>query len=150
MLPFRAKPLGAGCVVCAVLVAAGCGKSRTTELESPTAEKLRTLHDVYQRANIRLGRPPASMADLLPEFKEQGKNPAEVLRSPNDGADFEIVWGVELRRLKARGDDVPVIAFEKHGKDGKRHVLRARERVDELTDGELRSAKFPDGYYLPF
>ena len=148
MLPFRVTALGVLCGLCATFGASGCGKTPTTEIASPTAENLHKLHDAYQRTNIRLGRPPLNLSELMPDLKQQGK-PEEILRSPNDGADFEIVWGVSLVRLKERGNDVPVIAFEKRGKGGKRHVLRARDRVEELSESQLKSAKFPEGYTLP-
>jgi hypothetical protein len=149
MRPIRAKPLGVVCVLCAALVSVGCGKGASAKLETPTAKNLEKIGDAYLRACTRLNRPPANMAELMLDLKDQGV-PAEILRSPNDGAEFEIVWGVELRRLRAKGNDVPIIAYEKRGKDGKRYVLRGRDEPLELSDSELRSAKFPDGYVLPF
>jgi hypothetical protein len=132
-----------------MLATAGCGKTAPVRLETPTAENLEKIGDAYLRATTRLGHPPTNLSELMADLKEQGP-PAAILRSPNDGANFEIVWGVNLIRLKARGNDVPVIAFEKFGKDGKRYVLRGRSDVAELTEGELRSAQFPAGYTLPF
>ncbi len=85
----------------------------------------------------------------MPYLEQQG-NPAEILHSPNDDADFEIVWNVELRQLKAKGNDIPVVAYEKRGKDGKRFVLRGRSEILELTESSLKSATFPAGYNFPF
>jgi hypothetical protein len=94
---------------------------------------------------MKLNRPPANAKELLPFVQEMGK-PADILRSPNDGQDFVVVWGVELRKLKETGNAVPVVAYEKVGKDGKRHVLRGRADVVLMTDGELKGAVFPSGY----
>jgi hypothetical protein len=137
------------CVLLGGLAAAGCG-SRTPEAPpSEIEKKLDAIGDAYLRATVRLHKPPQNLDDLLPSLQEFG-NPDDLLRSPDDNQPFEIVWGVELRRLKARGSDIPIIAFEKVGKDGKRHVLRGRSEVLRLTTGELKSARFPDGYNFPF
>jgi hypothetical protein len=103
----------------------------------------------YVRATLRLNRPPARLDELLPDLQELGKAD-QILVSPNDGQPFEIVWGVELRKLKARGSAVPILAYEKTGKNGKRHVLRGRTEVLEMTDSELKAGKFPPDYKFPF
>lgn len=136
-------------VTCAL--ALGCNRGGNVERDppTPTERQLESIGDAYVRATIKLDHPPGSLTELMPWLKEQG-NPEEILRSPNDGQNFEIVWGVELRRLKARGSDIPIIAYERLGKDGTRHVLRGRSEVLRMSESELRSAKFPDGYSFPF
>ena len=139
------------CVLFVCLSPVGCGKKGpSTEPLTPTEENLETIGEAYTRATIRLNRPPENLNDLLPSLREGRGKPDELLRSPNDGENFEIVWGVELRMLKAKGNDIPVIAYEKKGKGGKRHVLRGRSGLLVLTETELRSAKFPEGYKLSF
>lgn len=128
---------------CAAL---GCGAPGTpVDKVDPTAKNLDRIGDAYVRATMTLRRPPENLQELEPVLAMQGK-PEDILRSPNDGEDFVIVWGVELRRLKAQGNAVPVVAYEKKGKDGKRYVLRGRAEVILLTDGQLKAATFPAGY----
>jgi hypothetical protein len=147
MLPLRAKlPV----VCCLLLGCLGCGgRSGPSDSPSPTAERLEKIGDAYVRATTLHNRPPRNLEELLPALKYYGKT-EELLVSPNDGAPFHIVWGVELRRLKAKGKAIPIIAYEKTGKDGKRHVLRGRNEVLLLSAGELKSATFPPDYTFPF
>ena len=42
------------------------------------------------------------------------------------------------------------VAFEKTGKDGKRYALRGMNTVVQLTEAELKSSVFPEGYKFPF
>jgi hypothetical protein len=100
---------------------------------------------VYLRAGQKLGRPPANLKELLPTFPEPAKAP-ELLKSPNDGEDFVIVWGVDLRTPGKTGNEIPIVAYEKKGNGGKRHVLRGYGDVILMTDGQLRGAAFPPGY----
>jgi|GEM_PF-283481 len=141
----------AGHVFVACMLALGCNRTNNVERDppTPTERQLESIGDAYVRATIKLDHPPGSLPELMPWLKEQG-NPEEILRSPNDGQNFEIVWKVELRRLKARGSDVPIVAYERLGKDGTRHVLRGRSEVLRVSESELKSAKFPDGYQFPF
>src|SRR5262249_20657743 len=101
----------------------GCGSPPEPEPPTPTRRQLESIGDAYVRATIKLNRPPAKLEELLPSLAEHGKT-QQLLLSPNDGQPFEIVWGNELRMLKATGNDIPIIAYEKVGKDGVRHVLR--------------------------
>jgi len=144
---------GFWCLLLGCLAAAGCNSSTGTpppaDEETPTSKNLDRIGDAYQRANIRLNHPPANLDDLLQDLREQGK-PDELLRSPNDGEKYEIVWGVELRRLKAQGNDVPVVAYEKRGKDGRRYVLRGAHDIKICSESQLKGAKFPPGYVFPF
>ena len=125
----------------------GCGGSQKESSlpTDPTYLALEKLGHAY----IRIDPPPQQTAELAAALKSFGK-PEEILKSPNDGHEFIIVYGVKLQMLKATGNEVPVVAFEKFGKDGKRYVLRGRNGITQLTDDELRDAKFPDGYKLPF
>ncbi len=100
-------------------------------------------------ATEQLNHPPMSLDDYLPSLQRQGV-PEEILRSPNDGEEFVTVWNVELRKLKAKGSEKPVVAFEKRGIGGKRHVLRGRADVVLLTEEELKGSVLPEGYIFPF
>ena len=72
----------------------------------------------------------------------------ENLRSPNDGEDFQIVWGVQMVNQNIKKNEIPVLAFEKRGQDGKRHVLFGRADIRLLTEEQLKEA-LPSGYPLP-
>jgi hypothetical protein len=143
------KPTGLLGVLLGCLAGAGCGQSVDFTPPSPTQRNLTNIGSAYTSATIRLNRPPANLEDLSPDLEKHGPT-ADLLRSPNDGELFELVWGVELRGLKAKGNEIPVIAYEKKGRDGKRHVLRGRSEVLLLTESQLKSARFPPGYTLPF
>jgi hypothetical protein len=132
---------------------AGCGSTTTYDSPTPPSEtqkRLNSLGDVYLRSTMRHNRPPKSLLDLAQTLKDTQMKADDVLKSADDGQPFEIVWGVDLRSLQATGSDIPIVAFEKTGKDGKRHVLRGRSEILLMTESELRSGKFPDGYKLPF
>lgn len=148
--PQTARSVGFRCLLLTCLAAAACS-APAPDLEPPTPTKrqLESIGDAYVRATIKLNRPPAKMEEFLPSLAEHGK-PDQILRSPNDGQPFEIVWGNELRMLKATGNDVPIIAYEKVGKDGVRHVLRGRSEVLQLSESALKAGKFPPGYKFPF
>jgi hypothetical protein len=150
MLPRRARPFGVCWVLVGCLAVAGC-RARPIERKelSPAGQHLEKIGDAYLRATTHLDRPPKNLEELVDVMKIYSK-PEEILRSPGDGENFEIVWGVELRRMTATGRDIPIVAYEKVGKDGRRHVLRGRTEVLLLTPGELKSAKFPPGYKFPF
>ena len=139
-----------GCLLLlACLAAVGCGPSGVIpEANDPTRGNLAKLGQAYIRATINLNHPPENYEQLRPFLQEQG-DPDQILVSPHDGEQFIIVWGVELRRLKAQGDAVPVIAYEQHGKDGRRYVLRGSRDPVILTDSQFRSAVFPEGYTPP-
>ncbi len=126
----------------------GCGPNRPAASSDPNVLNLQALGAAYQRATITQNRPPANRDELMLAFEDDDA-PPDILRSLNDGEEFVIVWGVELRKLKARGAEVPVVAFEKHGKNGKRAVLRGRNDVVLMTDSELKAAVFPPGYTPP-
>jgi hypothetical protein len=137
-------------LACLVTALNGCGSQVTAPgLDSPSAKRLERIGDAYLRATVHLNKPPASDKELLPFLKEQGK-PEELSMSPVDKEKYVIVWGVELRMLKATGTAVPVVAYEKKGADGKRHVLRGRSDVYLLTEGELRNSVLPAGHSFPF
>ena len=149
-MPFcTGNPFLIFCLFFGCLGAGGCGSIATHELPSPTEADLLKIGGAYARATAKLGRPPTNRKELIP-FLDPKLPASQIFRSPNDGEDFEIVWGVELRELKAQGNDVPIVAYEKRGKEGKRYVLRGRSEALVMSEGELKSAVFPAGYKFPF
>jgi len=124
----------------------GCGGGKIEPLATdPTVIALDKIGSAYIR-----GTPaPKTKADLLAIFK-LCSHPKELLISPSDGQEFIIVYDVELKGLKVSGAQLPVVAFEKSGKDGKRYVLRGMNTIVQLTDEQLKSSVFPAGYNFPF
>lgn len=137
------------------ILVCGCGNSANTDDASPPNEvqkRLLAIGDAYVRATAEKGKPPQSINDLTAKLKlrkDLGK-PEDMLRSPDDGQNFEIVFGVNLIGLKETGSDLPIVAFERTGKDGRRHVLRGDRDVQSLSESEIRAGKFPPGYKPPF
>ena len=124
----------------------GCGGEKIEPLTTdPTVIALDKIGSAY----IRGTPPPKTKAELLAIFKSSSY-PKELLISPNDGQEFIIVYDVELKGLKVSGAQLPVVAFEKSGKDGKRYVLRGMNTIVQLTDEQLKSSVFPAGYNFPF
>ena len=124
----------------------GCGGEK---IEPITTDATVIALDKIGGAYIRGNPPPKTKAELLAIFK-LSSFPKELLISPNDGQEFIIVYGVELKGLKVSGAQLPVVAFEKSGKDGKRYVLRGMNTIVQLTDDQLKSSVFPEGYNFPF
>ena len=124
----------------------GCGGEKSEPLTTDlTAIALDKIGRAYNMGIF----PPKTKADLLAIFKFCS-HPKELLISPNDGQEFIIVYDVELKGLKVSGAQLPVVAFEKFGKDGKRYVLRGMNTIVQLTEAELKSSVFPEGYKFPF
>ena len=124
----------------------GCGGEK---IEPITTDATVIALDKIGSAYIRGTPPPKTKADLLAIFK-LCNHPKELLISPSDKQEFIIVYGVELKGLKVSGAQLPVVAFEKSGKDGKRYVLRGMNTVVQLTEDQLKSSVFPEGYDFPF
>lgn len=128
-----------------MLVGCGSGDKPSSITTDPTIIALDKLGGAY----IRGTPPPKTKAELLAIFKSCN-HPKELLISPSDGQEFIIVYSVELKGLKVTGAQLPIVAFEKTGKDGKRYALRGMNTVVQLSEAELKSSVFPEGYKLPF
>jgi hypothetical protein len=127
----------------------GCGGSAVVQKEaSLSPQHLQAIRNAYLQATRQLGRPPQRLDDILPYLKKGG-DPATFLHSPEDGEEYKIIWNVDVTSMRPRPDGKwPVLAFEQHGKDGKRYVLEG-SHVREMTDEEFRSAYFPPGFTPP-
>jgi hypothetical protein len=149
------------------LAGPGCGRSvPEVNLAANARAQLRAIAKAYMDATDRLNRPPHSKDELLPDVKlvlsttvdpnnpetitGTTMSPADVLRSPNDGDEFVILWGVDVREINPAGprSELPVLAYEKRGKDGKRLVLQLRF-VREVTDEQFAGLPFPRGVKRP-
>jgi hypothetical protein len=115
---------------------------------SPTEERLYQLGTAYTQATHNLDRAPKNFDEIKPHLK--GVDADTVLRSENDGEPFVILWGVDYLKLPpGKGDPFTVAAYEKHGKNGTRYVLRFPLSVVALTDDEFQRAVFPPGHEPP-
>jgi hypothetical protein len=136
----------------ACLCALGCGSSATHELRpEPSLERLKIISRAYIEATRDLEHPPQNVGELMPYLKG-GEDPATILRSPNDGQEYTILWGVDIQAVPPVEATSPkafmVLAYEKQGTDGKRWVAGFR-KVRQLTDEEFKEMPFPPGHKAP-
>jgi hypothetical protein len=103
------------------------------------------------RAVNDLGRGPENAKELLGYVKYTGEGgPQAALRSPNDGLEYKIVFGVSKEDMQPdEYGQFPILAYEQQGKDGRRYVL-AVKNIRTMTDEELKKAPFPPGHKNPF
>ena len=93
------------------LFAIGCGAREDLSTVPPTVENLRFVRDSYFDARQALDRPPRSKEELVPYLKKFG-DPAQLLRSPDDGEEFVIVYGIDPLAMESIDQ---VWAYERHG-----------------------------------
>jgi hypothetical protein len=141
------------CVTCVILTLAathGCSPSAPATADADTSsENLKRIGAAYMQVATKLRRPPRGARDLAEAIKSgpNQPNPADILHSPSDNEDYVIVWGVDFRSLAiARGNVDVVLAYEKLGKNGKRHVLKPPAQIIVMTDEEFKKAEFPPGH----
>ena len=138
-------------LVLLTLALAGCDRSQPVAGDKPDTarQQLQQIGTAYNQARLTLNHPPQSLDELRPFLQDpqrSGKT-AEVLRSPNDGEDYVIVWSVDFNDLaKKIPNPYVVFAYEKHGKRGKRHVMQLPNFVSIMTDAEFQKAPFPPGH----
>ena len=132
---------------CAALLLAlpGCGSD---ELDSPTAKKLKSLSSLYlEFVAGRNGEGPkdekhfkmfmaAVPEQSLSAMRLQRGDLEGLFTSERDGQPFEIVYGLRITRIN--GEEAPVVAHEKTGKDGKKLVGFANGKVDLVSEDRLR------------
>jgi hypothetical protein len=137
----------------ALMAAAGCGAD--TELNSPTAKRLRGIANYYlDLAFARSGKGPANEQELKKHLRRQersdlasnGIDPQSIdstlFVSERDQEPFVILYGLTITRVSA--DSAPLVAHEKTGKNGKRLAALANgtvKLVDESGLEALKSAK---------
>jgi hypothetical protein len=134
-------------VLLACLCAVGCGSGPVEKLRDPSVQRIKAISRAYLEATQDLNRPPLNLEELTPFLKKYGE-PSEILRSPHDGQEYTILYGVDFREIHERGTTFPVLIYETQGTDGKRYVGGLRE-VKRMTDEEFKSATFPPGHKAP-
>jgi hypothetical protein len=140
--------LGKGVALLSVLAAlAGCAAPVDPQ-RTPTEDRLYRIGKAYAQASHRLERAPKNFEEIRPNL--EGPVSDDLLRSANDGEPFVIHWGVDFVRLPPGGKDpFTIAAYEKHGANGSRYVLRFPLSVVLLTDEEFKKAVFPPGHEPP-
>jgi hypothetical protein len=124
----------------------GCSRqTAVTSLTPPTVEHLGAVRDGFFAARRVLGRSPRSKDEIVEYVKKSG-DPAQLFRSPDDGEDFIIIYGIDPLAMDAVNY---VWGYERHGNGGRRYVLRGRN-VRRMTDDEFRKQAFPPGHKPDF
>jgi len=128
-------------------IVVGCSGKPVDQPQSPTEDRLYTFGKAYIQASSQLGRGARNLAEIKTYLPANA--PDDLLRSPNDGENFVILWGVDFNKLPPGPDPFYVGAYEKTGKGGRRYVLRFPIGVVSMTDSELKAAVFPPGHKPP-
>jgi hypothetical protein len=95
----------------------------------------------YAQAEQKLGRPPSS-ADELKPFLPPGGELSKLMVSPNDNLPYVVVWGTKITHSP---DQYLVVAYEKNGANGYRHVFTPQGTL-MLTAEDFAKAAFPPGH----
>lgn len=131
-----------------------CGSDALT---SPTAVKLRALGNFYVDYAINKGnkgdyRGPANEQAFkkhlrdTPDFnlKHYGLDPNAIdsaFVSERDGESFVILYGITITEIS--GTSAPLVAHEKTGQNGKRLVVFANAKVEEVDEARLEALMAP-------
>ena len=120
----------------------GCAEKPKVQ-ENKAADHLRKIGQSFDMAQYG-GGAPKSAEDIKPFLKQLSPNedPEDMLRSPNDGEPYEIIWGVNLEKQTEFG---AIFAHEKKGVDGKRYVISVARIVTQMSDAEFQGATFAKG-----
>jgi hypothetical protein len=135
------------CGLC--LLVAACA-SQAPPPEATAGEiHLHKIGRAYLRACDGLKRPPRNAAELRPYLDPSDGE--DVFRSPRDGEEYVILWGVKAAELQRSnnsdpGQRYPVLAYEKRGATGQRYVLQMPPQVTLMSDEELKKARFPSAH----
>jgi hypothetical protein len=123
----------------------GCGTRENQTALPPVIENLRAVRDGYFEARRALDRPPRSKEELVPYLKKFG-DPSQLLRSPDDGEEFVIVYGTDPL---ATDSLTYVWAYERFGSGGSRWIIRERH-VQRVPNEKLATFPFPPGHKPAF
>ncbi len=132
--------------LCAAVCAAatgGCGPTvvvKTGEVDASDIH-LSALARIYGRTQQQLGRPPRTADELRPYAKGE-TDFDKLLVSPNDHQPYVVVWGTNLLTSP---DSYLVVAYERTGSNGFRHVLTPTGTL-LLSDADFARATFPTGH----
>jgi hypothetical protein len=123
--------------VVAVLV--GCARNDQSEVNHAEFENLSKIHSAYTEAIGKLGHTPKDMKEFRPFLEKQG-DPDKLLVSSFDKQPYVILWNVRLQGVSG-GSKIPaIIAFDRNGVGGERHVLTITG-VTIMSDEQFEEAK---------
>jgi hypothetical protein len=89
------------------------------------------IFSMYRTHLLTKNKPPASKEDLIgaaAQTTQVVKDPNAIFRSPRDGEEYLIQWGVE--DLRRTNDEV--LAQESKGVDGVRKAINCKGRIVQL------------------
>ncbi len=144
------RTIGRTFIVLAFLASAimvlGCGKQTVAVKRSEDGNNLACVAMAYKQVAGQ-GNPPRSINEIMPVLEKMG-DPQTLLRSPRDGQPYVIVWGIDFRKVMAGRNkmspgNMPIIAYEQQGKDGKRMAIDLGMKVKEYTAEEFARLKLP-------
>ena len=129
------------------VVAAGCSDDALT---SPTALKMQGLANAYLDHVVGAGGPPPDekalkkhmaglRASVQYDYHVDPNNLDSSFVSQRDNEPFVVMYGRGIGKIS--GDSKQVIAHEKTGKNGKRLVVFASTKVDNVGEEELNQLK---------
>ena len=141
----RRTELGLLLLVCVTV--AGCSDDALT---SPTAQKLQGLANSYLDHVVGANGPPPDektlkkhmaglRASVQYDYHIDPNNIDSSFVSQRDNEPFVVMYGKNIGKLS--GDSKHVIAHEKTGKNGKRLVVFASTKVDNVGEAELEQLK---------
>jgi hypothetical protein len=134
-----------------LLLLCGCG-TRTSGggPVDQTRSKLQAISGAYLAATMKTKTAPKKVEDLLPFLGDSSAADdvkRAMIRSDNDGEEFVIVLGVDLRKLGTNGLSRDVIlAYEKRGTKGQRYVLKPPVDVFVIPDDLFQKSKFANDH----
>ena len=96
----------------ALFTLSGCSHGGSEHTLTPAEDRLVKIGQAYINATNHLKHAPKSLAEIQPYF--DGGVADDITRSPNDGEEFVVLWGVDYNKLPPRRDDpFTVAAYEK-------------------------------------
>jgi hypothetical protein len=101
---------------------AGCAKVEQVEVDRTDFENLAKIQYAYTEANHKLGHAPRDMKEFRPFLEKQG-DADRLLISSFDRQPYVILWNVNMQGFSREAKMPAIIAFDRVGSDGERHVL---------------------------
>jgi hypothetical protein len=129
------------CALAFVLAAlAGCAKTGQVDVVDRTDfENLAKIQYAYTEATQKLGHTPKDMKEFRPFLEKQG-DADKLLISPFDRQPYVILWNVNMQGFSREARTPAIIAFDRVGSDGERHVLTV-SGITIMSDEHFEEAR---------
>lgn len=128
---------------CVSLAIAGCSGSTQGPPQAAGRAALARVVEAYGKTQDHLKRPPRNLEELRPHL---GGSADELLRSPEDGEPYVILWDVDVRTPSLTGSTLPLFIYERKGTNGRRFAADVMLGLPHLTEAEFRAASFARGH----